>query len=66
MKCPKCGSKTRIIWVRHKKDFTVRSRECVKCGYRFVTKEATEDYWDYKNILYNIYKNLDEIFKHAK
>ena len=66
LKCPKCGGKTRIIWVRHKKEFTVRSRECVKCGYRFITKEALEDYWDYKQILLNIYNELNEVFKNRK
>ena len=63
MRCPKCGGKTKTIWIRHKKEFTVRSRECIKCGYKFNTKEALADHWNYKQICYNIWKELKGIFK---
>ena len=41
MKCPKCGSDTKVIdgrWHDIYKSY-IRRRECIKCGYRFITGE---------------------------
>ena len=61
VKCPKCNSnKTHTVWIRHKENWDVRERECSKCGYRFRTKEIIDEGWDYKAILMEIYKKLNE------
>jgi transcriptional regulator NrdR family protein len=44
MKCPKCGGRTRAYdtrwWdISDLCGVTVRRRECVKCGCRYITEE---------------------------
>lgn len=39
MTCPYCGSKARVIDVRHGIDFTVRRYKCFKCENRFFSQE---------------------------
>lgn len=43
MKCPFCGSESRVIESRHTEDGAIRRRrECVGCGRRFNTYERLE------------------------
>ena len=46
MTCPKCCSKTRIWDSRMQDDAKRRRRECLSCGYRFITIEVDEDLYE--------------------
>ena len=41
--CPQCGGASRVLNTRHKGHVTKRYRECVACGFRFNTREETEE-----------------------
>jgi len=60
--CPKCGyRKTRTKWVRNKKQFTIRSRECPKCSNVFTTKEMSEDGWNWKKRYESLKKSIQNV-----
>ena len=61
MQCPKCFSKTIVLKTIHKRDFTVRYRKCVKCNFKFTTKEDISSNWNYKAIVREIKKLLENI-----
>lgn len=44
MKCPICGSESKVINTRtHRKDNSIyRRRECLKCGKKFTSYEVCE------------------------
>ena len=46
MTCPKCCSRTKIWDSRLHEDCKRRRRECVSCGYRFITIEVDEDLYE--------------------
>ena len=46
MTCPKCCSKTKIWDSRQQDDAKRRRRECLSCGYRFITIEIDEDLYE--------------------
>ena len=46
MTCPKCCSKTKIWDSRMQDDAKRRRRECLSCGYRFITIEIDEDLYE--------------------
>ena len=46
MTCPKCCSKTKIWDSRMQDDAKRRRRECLSCGYRFITIEVDEDLYE--------------------
>ena len=66
MLCPKCGNKSKVLWVRFKKDFTIRSRECTNCKHKFSTKEMESDGWDYKSVVDKMYNELREVKRKGK
>ena len=39
MNCPVCSHDTRVL----RTDDTVRRRECVRCGHKFITAEILKD-----------------------
>ncbi len=39
MRCPICGSRTKVLDVREKRDKVKRRRECPDCLTRFTTEE---------------------------
>ena len=39
MNCPVCNHETRVL----RTDDTVRRRECIRCGHRFITAEILKD-----------------------
>jgi len=45
MKCEKCGKKTKTNDSRHSKLYNsvIRRRECLKCGFKFNTRETNKD-----------------------
>lgn len=63
MKCPKCGSKTYVTQTIHKKSKTFRYRICKnnQCKYRFKSVEMTATDWNYKAIVNNIKKLIDDV-----
>jgi len=63
MKCPKCGSKTTVTKIFHKKTRTFRYRKCKnnKCGYKFKSVEMTATDWNYKAIVKKIKTIMDEV-----
>lgn len=56
MLCPKCGSKSRVMWVSDKKHFTARRRKCLnkKCKFVFNTSENVSQGIDYRGIVKEI------------
>ena len=46
MTCPKCCSRTKIWDSRLQDDAKRRRRECLSCGYRFITIEIDEDLYE--------------------
>lgn len=46
MTCPKCCSRTKIWDSRLQDDAKRRRRECLSCGYRFITIEVDEDLYE--------------------
>lgn len=46
MTCPKCCSRTKIWDSRQQDDAKRRRRECLSCGYRFITIEIDEDLYE--------------------
>lgn len=62
MRCPKCNSKDiQVKRTIKKKRFNIRYRVCNKCTYKFKTKEIYSDGWDYRKIVQNIKKMLEDI-----
>ena len=63
MQCPKCGSRSVVLKTIHKKDFTVRYRKCISrsCNYRFTTKEEISSNWNFKSIVKEIKRLVDNI-----
>lgn len=44
MKCPECGVDNNIVIdTRELKDYHKRVRQCINCGYKFVTREEYVD-----------------------
>lgn len=41
MICPRCEreKQSKVLETREKKDFVYRRRECVACGFRYITEE---------------------------
>ena len=43
MRCPRCGSRTRVDRTRHEEGYVIRDRQCKLhdggCGYAFITQE---------------------------
>lgn len=62
MKCPKCGSKSRVLNTTYKREFTTRYRECHKCKRKFTTRETLSDGLNYKAML----KKIKEMVKEVK
>jgi len=61
MKCPKCGARTQIKKTINKRFKTFRDRQCKKCGFKFETVEMVATDWNYKAVVKNIKKILDDI-----
>jgi len=59
MECPKCGGKTYVTNSIEKKEFVIRYRTCRKCKKKFKTKEMTYDSWNYKSIVKDIKKMVE-------
>lgn len=43
MNCIECGAGTKVIDSRYKEKTVERRRECLRCGYRFSTREVDRD-----------------------
>lgn len=44
MNCPRCWkSKSKCFDSRYKNGLTIRRRECLDCGYRFITEENVRE-----------------------
>jgi len=53
MKCPKCGSTSRVISLNKKKPGEIRRyRKCTNCEYKFVTTQGPEEIAQRKQVLY--------------
>ena len=57
MECPKCGGETSVRDGHLNSDNTYRRRRhCLKCGFKFSTKEVNINYLDDLNIQIDNYK----------
>lgn len=54
MLCPKCSSKSKVMWVTDKKHYTYRRRKCLKCKFVFNTSENVTQGIDYRGIVKEI------------
>lgn len=62
MNCPKCGhNKTTVLNTCDKGRFTVRYRKCLRCKWRFTSKEMLNDGWNDREILKKIKKYLEDV-----
>lgn len=53
MKCPKCGSSSRVISLNKKKPGEIRRyRKCTNCDHKFVTTQGPEEIAQRKQVLY--------------
>jgi transcriptional regulator NrdR family protein len=43
MTCPDCGSEKTRVYATRKGFVTKRFRECMACGFPFITKEVVDD-----------------------
>lgn len=68
MRCPYCGSVTRVCDSRSKNYFTYRRRECLKCNKRFSTKEISKngEFMNYKRVILNIRNDMERYIKDLK
>jgi ribosomal protein L37E len=62
MMCNKCGKKSYVTKTFFKKDFTIRYRQCSKCGNKFKTKEQISYGWDDRAVL----RKVKELVKDVK
>lgn len=46
MTCPKCFENTKVIDSRPDDETVMRRRECLVCGFRFVTIEIDKDLYE--------------------
>jgi len=61
MRCQRCNGDTQVIRTINKKHFILRYRKCKKCGLIKRTKEMYDSGWDYKNVIKEIKKIVDEV-----
>jgi len=66
MRCPECGSKSKVINFNYKKNMTVRYRECYKCKNKFTTKEVYEDEVNYRREYKNLKQKLKKLLESAE
>jgi DNA-directed RNA polymerase subunit M/transcription elongation factor TFIIS len=61
MRCPKCKGYMRVTRTINKTGKVFRYRKCNKCGYSIKTTEIESYGWNYKSIVDEIKRIVDEV-----